>query len=172
MRRPFAAVAVAVVILASATAAGLLIAACGSSDSTSSTQTAAAGAGQRPDMSSLFAEALDPLVQAGTISSDQKSAVIEALGSGGPGGPPSGGQPSPGATPPGGEMPADGATSPDGGQGSMPDPSQMFGSALDDLVSDGTITASQETAITEALSSAMQQGPGRQQDSTSSTPAS
>ena len=52
----------------------------------------------------------------------------------------------------------------------MPDPSQMFGSALDGLVSDGTITSSQETAISEALSSAMQQaGPGRQQTSTSST---
>ena len=28
----------------------------------------------------------------------------------------------------------------------------MFGSALDDLVSDGTITASQKTAVSEALS--------------------
>jgi hypothetical protein len=54
----------------------------------------------------------------------------------------------------------------------MPDPSQMFGTALDALVSDGTITSSQETAISEALSSAMQQGgPGRQQSSTSSAPA-
>jgi hypothetical protein len=46
----------------------------------------------------------------------------------------------------------------------MPDPSEMFSSALDDLVSDGTITSSQETAISEALSSVMQPGgPGRQQ---------
>ena len=43
----------------------------------------------------------------------------------------------------------------------MPDPSQMFGSTLDDLVSDGTITSAQETAISEALSSAMQQGGSR-----------
>ena len=49
----------------------------------------------------------------------------------------------------------------------MPDPSQMFSSALDSLVSDGTITSAQETAITEALSSAMQQGgPGGQQGTT------
>ena len=49
----------------------------------------------------------------------------------------------------------------------MPDPSQMFGAALDSLVSDGTITSAQETAITEALSSAMQQGgPGGQQSTT------
>ena len=83
MRRPLVAVAVAVVILAAATAGGFLIAACGgSSGSASTTQTAAAGpAGQAPDMSSLFAQALDPLVEDGTITSDQESAVIDALGS-------------------------------------------------------------------------------------------
>ena len=49
----------------------------------------------------------------------------------------------------------------------MPDPSAMFSGALDALVSDGTITSAQETAITEALSSAMQQGgPGGQQGAT------
>jgi hypothetical protein len=178
MRRPLVAVAVAVVILAAATAGGFLIAGCGgSSGSASATQTAAAGpGGQAPDMSSLFAQALDPLVQDGTITRDQESAVIDALGSAGPGGQapggqPSGGQLSPGATPPSGQMPSPGATPPSGGQqGSLPDPSQMFSSALDGLVSDGTITASQETAISEALSSAMQQaGPGQQQTSTSST---
>jgi len=52
-------------------------------------------------------------------------------------------------------------------QGSMPDPSQMYSSALDTLVSDGTITTDQATALAEALSSAMQQGgPGGQQDAT------
>ena len=178
MRRPLVAVAVAAVILAAALAGGFILAACGSSDDAGATQAAATGpAGQPPDMSSMFAEALDPLVEDGTITSDQESAVIEALGSSGPrgqGGQPSGSQPSPGATPPSGEMPADGATPPSGGQqGSMPDPSQMFGTALDDLVSAGTITSSQETAISEALSSAMQQGgPAQQQTSTSSTPAS
>ena len=170
MRRPLVAVAVAAVLLAAALAGGLVLAACGSSDDASATQAAATGpAGQPPDMTSMFAQALDPLVEDGTITSDQESAVIEALGSSGPGG--QGGQPSPGATPPSGEMPAAGATPPGGGQqGSMPDPSQMFGTALDDLVGDGTITTSQETAISEALSAVMQQGgPGRQQTSTSST---
>ena len=52
-------------------------------------------------------------------------------------------------------------------QGSMPDPSQMYSSALDTLVSDGTITTDQATALAEALSSAMQQGgPGGQQGAT------
>jgi hypothetical protein len=170
MRRPLAAIAAAVVILAAATAGGLLLAACGgSSDAADSAQTAAAGGpgGQPPDMSSMFAEALDPLVEAGTITSDQETAVISALGSAGPGGAQGqGGQPSPGATPPSGQMPDDGATPPSGGQqGSMPDASQMFDSTLDGLVSDGTITASQQTAISEALSSAMQQGGSTQQQS-------
>jgi hypothetical protein len=159
-------------ILAAATAGGLLIAACGSSSGSASDTTQAAGGvtGQPPDMSSLSTTALDPLVQDGTISSDQESAVIEALSSTMPGGG-QGGQPSPGATPPSGEMPGAGATPPSSGQlESMPDAGQMFGSALDGLVSDGTITSSQQTAIGEALSSAMQQaGPGQQQASASSS---
>jgi hypothetical protein len=174
MRRSIAAVAVAVAMLAAVTAGGLLIAACGgSSDSGSTTQaaTAAGPGGQMPDMSAMFTTALDPLVTDGTITSDQESTVISALSSAGPGGQGQAGQPSPGATPPSGQVPSGGATPPSGGQqGSRPDASQMFGSTLDGLVSDGTITASQQTAISEALSSAMQQaGPGQQQSSTSST---
>jgi hypothetical protein len=174
MRRPLAAVAVAVVLLAAVTAGGLLIAACGSSSTTSTAQTATAGnaGGQPPDMTSVLSTALDPLVSDGTITSSQESAVISALSSAGPGGAQGqAGQPSPGATPPSGQAPSAGATPPSGGQqGSMPDPSQMFSSQLKSLVSDGTITASQQTTISEALSSAMQQaGPGRQQSSTSST---
>jgi polyhydroxyalkanoate synthesis regulator phasin len=120
-------------------------------------------------MSAVISEALDPLVEDGTITGDQKSAVVQALASFAPGGAPGGmnqgGQmPSPGATPPGGETPTDGATPPGGGQqGSRPDPSEMFSSSLDTLVEDGTITAEQETAIARALNSAMQQGgPGAQ----------
>jgi hypothetical protein len=64
-------------------------------------------------------------------------------------------------------MPSDGGTPPSGAQGTMPDPSRMFSTALDSLVSDGTITSAQETAIAEALGSAMQQGgPGGQQSTT------
>ncbi len=173
MRRPIVAVAVATLILAAVTVAGFGIAACGSSsDSTTTMQAAAGGApggGQAPDMSALFTQALDPLVEEGTITSDQESAVIDALATEAPGaGQGQGGQmPSPGATPPGGQQPSAGATPPSGAQGSMPDPSQMFGAALDSLVSDGTITSAQETAITEALGSAMQQGgPGGQQSTT------
>jgi hypothetical protein len=45
----------------------------------------------------------------------------------------------------------------------------MFSTALDSLVSDGTITSTQETAITKALSAAMQHGgPGGQQGTTQS----
>ena len=177
MRRPIVAVVVAVVILAAATTGGLLLAACGSSSgSASTTQTAATDGpgGQAPDMSSMFSTALDPLVEAGTITSDQESTVIDALTSSMPTGG-QGGQPSPGATPPSGQAPTDGATPPSGGQqGSMPDAGQMFSSTLDDLVSDGTITSAQETAISEALSSAMQNaGPGsQQQTSTGSTQSS
>jgi hypothetical protein len=170
MRRPIIAVAAATLILAAATVAGIGLAACGDSSGTAGTTQATGmdAGGQPPDMSAVFSEALDPLVEDGTITGDQESAVIEVLASsapGGQGGPPAGGQPSPGATPPGGEMPTDGATPPGGEQqGSTPDPSQVFGAALDGLVSDGTITNSQEAAITEALSSALQRGaPGQQQ---------
>ena len=171
MRRPIVAVLVAALILAAATAAGLGLAACGdSSGAASTTQAAATGGagGQPPDMSAMFTQALDPLVEDETITADQETAVIERLTSSmpGPGGQGQGGQmPGDGATPPSGQLPSSGAT-PQGGmpsQGSMPDPSEMFSSALAALVDDGTITSAQEAAITEALGAAMQQGgPGRQ----------
>ena len=175
MRRPIVAVVVAVVILAAATTGGLLLAACGSSSgSASTTQAAATNApgGQAPDMSSMFSTALDPLVKAGTITSDQESTVIDALTSsmpsGGQGG--QGGQPSPGATPPSGQAPSSGATPPSGAQGSAPGGGQMFSSTLNSLVSDGTITSAQKTAIAKALSSAMQNaGPGSQQQTSASS---
>jgi hypothetical protein len=158
---------VAAVILAAAAAGGLLLSACGgSSDSASATQAAGALGGRPPDMSSLFAEALDPLVADGTITSDQERAVIDALGTSGPGGAQGqAGQPSPGATLPSGQAPSTGATPPGGRQGSAPGSSQMFGSALDGLVRDGTITSSQRTAIGEALSSATRQAAHGQQES-------
>ena len=163
MRRPIVAVAVAALILAAVTVAGFGIAACGSSSDSAATTTQAAatgapGGGQAPDMSALFTKALDPLVKAGTITSEQESAVIDALASSTPSGGQGGQMPGADATPPSGQAPSAGATPPSGTQGSMPDPSRMFSTALDSLVSDGTITSAQETAITEALSSAMQQG--------------
>jgi len=176
MRRPFAAVAVAVVILAAATAGGLTVAACGGSSAGTGTAAAsgAPGGGQMPDMSSMFAQALDPLVEDGTITSAQADAVVDALaaslpdrGAQGQGDQPpgQGSQPSPGATPDGG-TPLD--------AGSRPDPGAMFSSALGELVTAGTITADQETAIVEALSSGMQGGRAQggapaQPDGTSTT---
>jgi hypothetical protein len=184
MRRPIVAVALAALILATVTVAGLGIAACGDSSGSATTQAAAtgpAGGGQPPDMSAMFAQALDPLVEDGTITSDLETAVVTALtssmASGGPGqGDQSqnGQMPSPGATPPNGQAPSAGATPPGGRQGaappgSAPDPGRMFSSVLDALVSDGTITSAQETAISEALSSAMLQGGST---ATSSAPTS
>ena len=177
MRRPLSAVLVAAAILAAATTGGLLLAACGSpSGSASTTQAAVAGGagGQAPDMSATFKTALDPLVKDGTITSSQESAVLDALSSSMPGGG-QGVQPGAGATPPAGQTLGDGATPPSGGQqGSAPDPGRMFSSQLNSLVSDGTITSAQETAVSKALGSAMRQaGPGGgQQASTSSTQGS
>jgi hypothetical protein len=171
MRRPIIAVAVAALILAATMAVGLGISACGSSTTAATTQAAATGApggGQAPDMSAAFTTALDPLVKAGTITSDQESTVLAALSSSMPGG--QGGRaPSSGATPPGGSMPSAGATPPSGAQGGMQGPGKMFSSTLAKLVSDGTITSAQKTAISTALSSAMQGGPGRQGGTTSQT---
>ena len=173
MRRPIIAVAVAVLILAATTAAGLGISACGSSSTTATTQAAsgAPGGGQAPDMSAAFTTALDPLVKAGTITSDQESAVLDALSSSTPSG--QGGQaPSSGSTPPSGSMPSAGATPPSGAQGGTQGPSKLFSVALAKLVSDGTITSAQKTAISSALSSAMQGGPGQQGATTTQTGSS
>ena len=174
MRRPIIAVVVAVLILAATTAAGLGISACGSSATTATTQAAATGAPgdrQAPDMSAAFTTALDPLVKAGTITSDQESTVLDALSSSMPGG--QGGQaPNSGSTPPSGSMPSPGATPRGGSTGAMRDPSQLFSTALDKLVSNGTITSAQGTAISKALSSAMQGGPGRQGGTTTQTGSS
>jgi hypothetical protein len=165
MRRPIIAAAVAVLILAATTAAGLGISACGSSSATVATQTAATGApggGQAPDMSAAFTAALAPLVKAGTITSDQESAVIDALTSSMPGGGQAGQAPNSGSTLPSGSMPSPGATPPSGAQGGRQGPGKMFSSTLAKLVSDGTITSAQRMAISTALSSAMPGGPGQQ----------
>jgi hypothetical protein len=159
MRRPYVAVAIAALILAATVAAGAAITACGSSGFTAkAAATAPPGGGQRPDMSGMFTQALDSLVDKGTITSDQEAAVVKAItaampsgGAPGQGGtPPSAGaQPSPGATPNSGSAPS----------GSRPGLGAMFTTALDALVSKGTITATQEKAIAAALSAGMRGGP-------------
>jgi hypothetical protein len=84
------------------------------------------------DPSAMLGRQLDPLVQQGTISAAQQQSIVTALVDAmtaartGDAQPQSGGQP--------------------------PDLGAMFSSALDPLVDDGTITPSQETAVTTALS--------------------
>jgi hypothetical protein len=159
MRRPTMAVAVAALILAAATLGGFALASCGGSSGGSTTEAAASGlpgGGQMPDASAMFTQALDPLVEAGTITSEQEAAVVAALASSMPAG---GGMGQGGRPPSPGAQPSAGATPP---SGSIPDPGQMFSSALDGLVAAGTITAEQESAISAALSSAIPQGgPGQ-----------
>jgi hypothetical protein len=153
------AVIIAVLIIAATAAVGATLAACGSSDtSAKAAATAPPGGGQRPDMTSMVTQALDPLVEKGTITSDQETAVVAAISASLP----SGGAPGQGGTPPGaGAQPSPGAT-PNGGappSGSRADPSALFTSTLDALVQKGTITATQEKAIVAALSAGMQGGP-------------
>ena len=152
-------IAVAAAALATVAAAGAL-AACGDSSTSSPASAQSARPGGGGMVTQAFSAALQSLVDDGTITPSQKTAVLEALSSAGPqGGPggqgvtPGGGQ---GATPPSDVQGA----SPTGGapQGGPPDMSSMFSSALDDLVSSGTITSAQQTAIVEALTAAMPQG--------------
>jgi hypothetical protein len=159
MRRRIIAVMAAAV--AAATAGGVL-AGCGSSGTTQAAAQSAQPGGGTGMMSNTFNTALQSLVDDGTITVDQKTAVLKALSSamsqGGPGAQgaaPGETRPSPGATPPGGGQQGQ---APSGAQGGAPDMSSMFSSALDDLVSAGTITSAQQTAIVEVLSSAKPQG--------------
>ena len=92
MRRPYVAVAIAALILAATVAAGAAITACGSSGpATKAAATAPPGGGQRPDMSSMFTQALDPLVKKCTITATQEKAIVAALAVGMRGGPQTGG---------------------------------------------------------------------------------
>jgi hypothetical protein len=175
MRSPYVAVGIAGLILAAFTGTGIAISGCGSSSGSAS---AGVSAQNQPvgDMSSQITKLLDPLVENGTITSSQESAVLEALASAmgnGPGGatpspgatPPAGAQPTPGATPPSGAQAPSGGQAPQGGRG----PTAMFSKALASLVSDGTISATQKTAIVKALSAGLQGGPSGGQQPTASS---
>jgi hypothetical protein len=165
MRKSVRAVLVAASVVAVAAVAAVGLAACGTSESTAQAQTVPAnaqGGGTMGDPSSMFTQALDPLVTAGTITNDQEQTVISALSSSMSANAPSGGmqtppaQPSGGSQPTPGAQPSAGATPPAG----MPQggPAAAFSDALDGLVSDGTITAAQATAIEDALSAAQPAG--------------
>jgi hypothetical protein len=112
-------------------------------------QPGAAVNGQRPDMKAMLAAQLDPLVDEGTISSEQEQEVLNALESAMPAGGPGQGQAPQGQAPQGQTPPptAQGGQGP--GQGG---PAAMFSSTLAQLVKDGTITSTQSEAILKALS--------------------
>ena len=154
-----AALLAASLLLASG-ASGLLLAACGgSSVADAQAQAGPSGMpqsnGQMGDPGTRIAQQLNTLVEDGTITSDQQTAVVGAIKAfmpGGSGGAPEGAPPSPGAQPSSGAQP--------------PDPSAMFSTALDALVEKGTITASQQTAIAAALTQGMPGAPPGAQPST------
>ena len=154
MRKKITAIVAVVLIVAAAGVAGLALTACGSSSEAAAVGGQPASGGQPADMSAAFTEALDALVQDGTITSDQQSAVIKGLEASAPnaGAPPAGSQSGEGGAP------AEGGTPP-----ARPDPTEMFSSALDALVDDGTISSAQETAILTALSSALPAAPSQSQ---------
>jgi hypothetical protein len=103
-------------------------------------------------MSGMFTQALNPLVNKGTITNDQEAAVVKAISASTP----SGGAPGQGGTPlSAGAQPSPGAAP----SGSRPGPSAMFTAALDALVGKGTITTTQEKAIVAALAAGMRGGP-------------
>jgi hypothetical protein len=95
------------------------------------------------DPSAMLGRQLDPLVQQGTISAAQQLSIVKALMD---------------AT----TAAQTGDAQPQGG-GQPPDLGAMFSSALDPLVDDGTITPSQETAVTTALSTPAAGGPSGSQ---------
>jgi hypothetical protein len=154
MRTTLRAAGLAASLLLTVGLTGLALTACGgSSTADAQAQTAPSGMpqpnGRMGDPSAMLAKALDALVENGTITSEQQTKVVAAIResmSRGPGGASQGGRPTPDAQPSSGTQP--------------PDRGEMFSSALDALVADGTITATQEAAIEAALTQSMPGGPG------------
>lgn len=156
MRRTIiAALGVALLVAAALAAAGAL-AGCGGSSAANQTQNGPPGGSQPGQMMgdpiAMLTKQLDALVEKGTITSAQRTAVVAALKKQMGSGPPQGGQATPGAQPSPGAQPA---------QGQRPQgPGVTFTKALDTLVKDGTITGKQEKAIVAAFAAAMPQAPG------------
>ncbi len=125
-------VAVLTVVLAA------LVVGCGDS----STDGSGTVSGDQPrgpgDPTAMLGAALDPLVEAGTITAEQEEAVLGAIAANRP------------------QRPEGGAP-PDAADGQRPAPGEMFSSALDGLVSDGTLDEAQSEAVSEALTAAMPQ---------------
>ncbi len=130
--------------VAVATALAALAAGCGDSATDDPSAGGNNGPAARGDMAAVFQQALDPLVDDGTITAQQEDAVLAAITASMPAGGPQGAQES----------------SPPSTPEERPGPGAMFSSALDDLVDDGTLTAAQSEAVLAALSAAMPQRDG------------
>jgi hypothetical protein len=135
-------------------AAGLVLSACGGTASTSNVPGAGPSgmpqpgqpgmpqSGQAPqDLGAVVAGVLDGLVDDGTITSAQKSEVVEAFDKGTGHGPPQASLPAPGQEP---------AT-----KAQAPGPTDLVADVLDPLVEDGTLTSAQADTIGQTLADAM-----------------
>jgi hypothetical protein len=160
MRAPIRVAVLAALLLVTVGAIGFVLAACGgSSAADAQAQVGPSGMpqpkGPMGDPSAMIAQQLDALVEDGTISSAQQTAVVAAIKAsmpGGSGGAPKGAEPSPGAQPPSGARPSDRGA--------------MFSTTLAALVEKGTITAAQQTAIEAALTQGMPGAPSGAQPPT------
>jgi len=141
------------VVAVPAAAASLALGACGGSMASTATapvpgQSGMPPGGQAPrDISTVVSDALDALVDDGTITGAQKAAVVEAFSQG----PQDDGQPQ--ASPP--PMQQDPAT-----KAQAPGGDDMIASVLESLVEDGTITSAQADAISQVITDAMPDMPG------------
>jgi polyhydroxyalkanoate synthesis regulator phasin len=140
MRRWTRAVTVVMAMALLVTTGILALAGCGGTSSKASQSGRPGFGGQPGDIATLLAKQLDPLVEKGTITSDQEKAVVAAFESTMAGGGQGGQAPSPGSLQ---QQPQSGGK-PGGG---------MFTSVLASLVKNGTITSAQSKAISQALMS-------------------
>lgn len=149
------------IVLVPAVAAGLVSIGCGGSTAATANVpgpgTSGMPRGQGPgDMSDALSDALDALVDDGTITSAQKTAVVEALSKGTRAEPSQDGTP-PAAPPQASPPPADRDPA---AKAQAPGGAVMFADALDALVKDGTITSAQADAISQAIADAVPDMPG------------
>ncbi len=142
LRKSITVKAVIALLALGVVATGLTLAGCGSSKAAATLTGQASGKPSQGDPASMIARQLASLVTGGTITGAQEKAVVSAIASSMTGNQPSGGaSPSPGAQP-----------QRQGG---------MFEPALATLVSKGTITSAQKSAVAAALSKGMQGGGGQ-----------
>ena len=161
MRRTIRAAALAALLVLTLGVSSLGLAACGgSTDTDAQAQTRPSGmpqggdpsgmpqpGGPMGDPSTVVSSLLDTLVAKDVITSTQADAIAAALGKAMEQLRPPSGAASPGAQPTPGAQPSPGMR--------PPDPSAMFSSALDALVTTGVITSAQKTTIVDALSASM-----------------